>query len=169
MPSLVPLARAIVGAASLDAGGGEGVHADLADVLRLQLHGYVLDDVLEEGLVRGHLGLLHHGHVGPHPGAEYELGPLGKLVARLYFNVAETTLVGSKVLLEVVKLLSLGFYHHLVVLIEGHEGPLDPGVAVGHDLVVGLQDGGLVHGGGHVVLGGLSHRLCWGTGGGTGG
>ena len=32
----------LLGAASLDAGGGEGVHADLADVLRLQLHGYVL-------------------------------------------------------------------------------------------------------------------------------
>ena len=35
---------------------------------------------------------------------------------------------------------------------EEKHPPLDAGVAVGHDLVVGLQDGGLVHGGGHVVL-----------------
>ena len=54
----------------------EMLQGELSGTLHQQLDGQVGDDVLEEGLVRRHLGLLHHGHVGPHPGAEHKLGPL---------------------------------------------------------------------------------------------
>ena len=42
-----------------------------------------LDDVLHEGLVGGHLGLLHDGNGGPDPRDKHELAPLAHLVTGL--------------------------------------------------------------------------------------
>ena len=42
-----------------------------------------LDDFLHEGLVRGHFGFLHDGHVGSDPSAEDKLGPFGHLISSL--------------------------------------------------------------------------------------
>ena len=61
------------GASGLVDLGLKVLQGELAGGLHQQLDGEVGDDVLEEGLVRRHLGLLHHGHVGTNPGAEHKL------------------------------------------------------------------------------------------------
>lgn len=53
--------------------GFEMLQGELSSTLHQQLNGQVGDDVLEKGLVGRHLGLLHHRHVGSHPGAEDKL------------------------------------------------------------------------------------------------
>ena len=42
-----------------------------------------LNDLLDEELVGGHLGLLHHGDAGADPGHQREPRPLGHLVTSL--------------------------------------------------------------------------------------
>ena len=51
----------------------EMLQCELSSTLHQQLNGQVGDDVLEEGLVGRHLGLLHHRHIGSDPGAENKL------------------------------------------------------------------------------------------------
>ncbi len=46
-----------------------------------------LNDVLDERLVRGHLGLLHDGDGRADPGHQNELGALAQLVASLQEEV----------------------------------------------------------------------------------
>ena len=62
----------------------EVVHVDLVSLVRLQLHADVLDDIFHQRLVCRHLSLLHNRDVGPHPGEEHELGPLGHFVPGLH-------------------------------------------------------------------------------------
>ena len=44
-----------------------------------------LNNLLYKGLIGAHLCLLHHGHIGPNPGAEDKLRPLRQLVSSLKF------------------------------------------------------------------------------------
>jgi len=120
-------------------------------IFTLKFHRKILDNVLHERLVGGHLGLLHHGDVGSHPGHHHELGPLGHLVTRHDLDVSEASIVRPELRLELIELRPLGGHAQLVVL-EDEGGPLDA-VLVSHHLEVGLLDGLLVHGGGHVVPG----------------
>ena len=106
---------------------------------------YYLADVLHQGLVSGHLGLLHDRNTGSDPSDEDKFGTFAHFITSLEWkncgfinmshltislnnsylnsNVSESPIIIAKMRLEVGELLASGSHTQAVVLVEFENSP----------------------------------------------